>query len=88
MTESTEGLQRTAFIVGTDERSTLPVWTQVLRIVVEKMGFAAEILPVMSVDAFCFVMVLVLEGAPLGLEVEHVKMGVVCVFMDQSGLQV
>ena len=46
------------------------------------MRLATEILPVMSVDTFSFIMIFVLKWAPLGLEVEHVEVKIVLVLVN------
>jgi hypothetical protein len=43
--------------------------------VMKYMGFASEVLPIMSIHAVCFV-VIFSEGTPLSLEVKHVEVGV------------
>jgi hypothetical protein len=43
--------------------------------VMEYVGFAPEVLPVMSIHAVCLV-VIFSEGAPFGFEVKHMEVGV------------
>lgn len=69
--EAATRLLRTALIILRDEKARFPVWAQLVT-VVEDVGFAAEILPVMSVDALGLVMFFVV-GTPLGLEVVEVE---------------
>mmetsp|Transcript_13602 Transcript_13602/g.21276 ORF Transcript_13602/g.21276 Transcript_13602/m.21276 type:complete len:391 (-) Transcript_13602:2271-3443(-) len=71
-----------------DERAALPVGTLGVTGVMEDVGLAPEVLPVVSVDALGSVVVVVLvEGAPLGLEEEQVEVPVFFHVMDQPGLQ-
>jgi hypothetical protein len=51
------------------------------------MRFPPEILPIVSEDALCLV-VLMVEGAPLSLEVEHKKLRITWHFVDQWGFNV
>jgi hypothetical protein len=43
--------------------------------VMEYMGFASEVLPIMSIYAVCF-MVIFSEWTPFGFEVKHMEVGV------------
>lgn len=43
--------------------------------VMEYMGFTSEVLPIMSIHAVCFV-VIFSKGAPFGLKVKHMEVGV------------
>ena len=88
MAQRTEGLHRTAFAVVPNESSYFPVWADLARIIVEEMGLAAEILPVVGILTLRFVVHLTLERAPLCLKVVHVKVGVALILVDQAGLQV
>lgn len=78
-----------AFFVARDESARLPVLTE-LRFVPEEVWFTPEVLEVMCVNALCLVM-LVVEGTPLGLEEEHVELVVLVArqqMVDQSHFDV
>ena len=51
------------------------------------MGLAAEVLPVVGINTLSLVVVHV-EGAPLGLEIELKELGVASHFVDQRRLDV
>ena len=72
MTPCTIALQRTSFVVLTDEGTCLPVLTEVPCVIVEQVWLAAEIVPVVGVDTLGLV-VRFDVGAPLSLKVVHIK---------------
>lgn len=82
----TEGLQRTTLVVVADESATLPVLTQLLWVVVKEVRLAAEVLPVVGVNALRLVVLSRQERAPLRLEVEHEELGRFRVLVHQSCL--
>jgi hypothetical protein len=69
----TGGLHWAALLVLADEIAGLPLFADLKRAVGEEVGFAAEVLPVMRVDALGFV-VLCVEGTPFGFEVKYVEL--------------
>ena len=71
VTVLTPPLERTAFLVGHDEGATFPVRTHV-SIVVENVGFAAEILPVVRVHALRFIVIFG-ERTPRCFEMKQVE---------------
>lgn len=85
---STERLERTPLVVIANESSRLPVLAKIPRIVIEEVRLAAEVLPVVGVDALRLVVLVVLERAPLGLEVENEKVLIARVSMDEPRLDV
>ena len=88
MAVSAKGLHCAPFVVISDESSYFPALAQSSAIVVKQMWLAAKILPVVSVDAVCFVMILVLEWTPLCLEVKHVELGVLLVLVNQPSFDI
>lgn len=81
------GLQRTTFMILTDEGACLPVLAELSGVVIEQVGLAAEVMPVVGIDALSLVVGLD-EWTPLGLEVVHEETGVACHLMDQPSLDV
>lgn len=71
MTKGTFFQTFTAFFVACNEGTGLPIFAK-FGIISEKIWFSSEILKVVSVDALCFVM-FVIVWAPLGFEEEYVK---------------
>lgn len=84
MTARTECLERAPFVIVSNESSCLPVLAEVARVVIEELGLASEVLPVVSVDTLRLVVLTVLEGTPFCLEVEHVELLVTRVVMNQA----
>lgn len=78
------------FRVAGDKGAALPVFAK-LHLVVKEIGSAAKVLKIVRIDTLGLV-VLVVEGAPLSLEVEHVEVEVDLVrndnLMEQSDLDV
>lgn len=68
-----KALQLAALLVLADEVAGLPLLAHGVGVIVEQMGLAAKVLPVMRVNALRLVMLLVV-GAPLSLEVKHVEL--------------
>mmetsp|Transcript_7054 Transcript_7054/g.5302 ORF Transcript_7054/g.5302 Transcript_7054/m.5302 type:complete len:284 (-) Transcript_7054:950-1801(-) len=79
-------LQFASVCVGRDKIFCFPVGALILAIV-EQMWLSAEVLPVVGVVALGLVVFLV-EGAPFGLEVEHVEVGVLLHEVDYPRLYV
>lgn len=52
------------------------------------MGLSAKVLPIVRIHALRLVVVLVLEGAPLSLEVKHKELSILHELVDQSNLDV
>lgn len=80
-------LQWTTFFVLADELARLPSFTGFKRVVFKEVWLAAEVLPVVSVNALRLV-VLCVVGTPLGLKVEHEEVLVACHLVDQRCLDV
>ena len=80
-------LELAALLVLADEVAGLPRLAHLEGIVLEEVGLAAEVLPVVRVDALRLV-VLGVVGAPLRLEVEHVELLVARHLVDQRRLDV
>ena len=78
---------RAAFALTRDEGQRLPRAAH-LRAVAEEVGPAAEILPVVGVDAVSFIMRGAIVRAPLGLKVVNVEGLVSGQLLDQSCLQI
>jgi len=83
----TSALEGTSFLVVGDKITGLPLLTHFEWIIIEEMWLATEILPIVRVNTLAFVVVGV-EGAPLGLEVEHVELLGAGHFVDERGLDV
>ena len=83
-----ECLQGTPLMVVADKSSALPVLAKLLRIVVEEVRFAAEVLPVVRVVTLRLVVLFGQERAPLGLEVIHKEVGVLRILVNQPSLHV
>ena len=78
-------LQATPLMVLSYERARLPVGAGFSR-VIENVRLASEILPVVRIDALGFVVFLI-EGTPLGLEVEHPEVRVTLHRVNHSRAQ-
>ena len=65
----------------------LPVIAYLVALVFVHVWFPSEVLPVMRIDTLGFVVLLV-EGTPLRLEVEHVEVTVLLHLMNQSSFEV
>lgn len=70
MTSCAVTLQWTPILILSDEITSLPIFTEFKRTVPKEMGFTPEVLPVMSIHALSFVMLMV-KGTPFSFEVEH-----------------
>jgi hypothetical protein len=80
------GLVRTTFVVFGDEGARLPVPADVVCVIVVDIWLPPEVLPIVRVHALGLV-VLFIEWAPLGLEIEHVEICVFGHFVDEAGLE-
>ena len=80
-------LEGAAVFVAADEVASLPLVAEFEWGVAKEVGFAAEVLPVVGVEALGFV-VLVGEGAPFGFEVKHEELFILGHLVDQRGLDV
>lgn len=74
------------FMILRNEGTWLPVITDLVCIVVENIWLPSEVLPIVRIDALCFVVLLV-EGAPFGFEIKHVKVGVLGHLVYQPRLE-
>lgn len=74
------------FVVFSYECAWLPILTNLVRIVVVDVGLSSEVLPIVRIHALRLVVLLV-EWAPLSLEIEHVKVCILGHFVDESRLQ-
>ena len=81
------GLQRTSLLILANEGLWLPIFTGDKYVIVVKLGFAPEILPVVRVLALRFV-VFSVEWAPLCFEIEHVEVHVLCHIVNDTRLDV
>ncbi len=81
------GLLWASFIIFADKCARLPVLAHLEAVIGIKIRFAPEVLPVVSILALSFIVVLVLR-APLCFEVEHVKFFVFLHQIDQPRLNV
>ena len=88
VTVRAESLQRAPLVVVSDESPSLPILAEIARLVVEEVGLAPKILPVVRVNTLRLVVLIVKEGAPLSLEVEHVEFLVARVLVDQASFNV
>ena len=88
VTQSTEGLHWTPFAIVPDESADFPIRADLAWIIVEEMGLAAEVLPVVGVFTLRFVVHLALEWAPLCLKVVHVEVSIALILVNQASLQV
>ena len=70
------------------ESSSLPVLTEFMWVIVEKVGLAPKILPVVCVHALGLVVLTVKERAPLSLKVEHKEFLVARVLVNQPSFNV
>ena len=84
---STVTLERTSILVLANEVSSLPLFADLIRIVVEELGLAAEVLPVMRINALGLV-VLLIVWTPLRLEEVHVEVHVTGHLVDQRRLNI
>jgi len=83
-----EGLQGTSLVVVSYESSSLPVLTEFAWVIVEKVGLATKILPVVCVHALGLVVLTVKERAPLSLKVEHKEFLVARVLVNHPSFNV
>ena len=88
VTQGTEGLHWTPFAVVPYESADFPIGADLARIIVEKVRFAAEVLPVVSVFTLRFVVHLALKWAPLCLKVVHVEVSISLILVNQASLEV
>jgi hypothetical protein len=65
-------LQGAAVFILWDEIASLPLFTEYERVVIKKMGFSSEILPVMGIDTLSFI-VFMSKRTPFSLEVKRIK---------------
>lgn len=79
-------LLRTPFMILCNESARLPILADLVSTIVENIRFPSKVLPVVSIHALRFV-VLLIEGTPLCLEVEHVEVGILGHLVDQPCLQ-
>eukprot|EP00353_Schmidingerella_taraikaensis_P010330 CAMPEP_0185585284 /NCGR_PEP_ID=MMETSP0434-20130131/37813_1 /TAXON_ID=626734 ORGANISM="Favella taraikaensis, Strain Fe Narragansett Bay" /NCGR_SAMPLE_ID=MMETSP0434 /ASSEMBLY_ACC=CAM_ASM_000379 /LENGTH=155 /DNA_ID=CAMNT_0028205527 /DNA_START=531 /DNA_END=995 /DNA_ORIENTATION=- len=75
VTHTAECLERAPLVIVADKSAYFPVGANVGGVVVEEVGFAAEVLPVVRILALGFIVRLALEGAPLRLKVVHIEVG-------------
>ena len=87
MRVGTARLVRAPFDVLGDECPWLPVVAYLMALIFVDVGFPSEILPIVRINTLGFV-VLLIEGAPLCLEVEHVEVTVLLHLMDQSSFKI
>ena len=73
--------------VLTNECTRLPVLAHLRAVIVEEVGFSPEVLPVVCIQAETLIVFFV-QGAPLRLEVKHVKVLVFGQRVEQPRLQV
>jgi len=71
----TRSLKHATFFVLANESACLPICTQHQCIIIEQIGLSPEVLPVVSVVTLGLIVLLV-ERAPLSLEVEHIEVGI------------
>jgi len=69
---ATVALELASFFVLADEVARLPRLTDLKGIVLEEVGLASEVLPIVCVDTLSLVMFSVV-GAPLCLKVKHIE---------------
>jgi len=68
----TIALQGTSVLIFGNEISCLPLGAELERVIIKKVWFASEVLPIVRIDALSLIM-LMCEGTPLGFESEHVE---------------
>ena len=59
MTFSAKGLQLAALLIATDESASLPIFAQLARVVVEKMRFAPKVLPIVRIQTYRSVVIMI-----------------------------
>jgi hypothetical protein len=87
MTLQAASLEIASLLVGADEGSSRPIFAELLGIDVEDMRLSPKVLPIMGVVTLGLVVFLI-EQAPFGLEIEHVKILVFLHGMNDPGLKV
>ena len=87
MRVGTARLVRAPFDILGDECSWLPVIAYLVALIFVDVRFSSKILPIVRINTLGFVMLLI-EGTPLCLEVEHVEVTVLLHLMDQSSFKV
>ena len=88
VTQGTEGLHWTPFAVVPDESADFPIRADLAWIIVEEMGLAAKVLPVVGVFTLRFVVHLALKWAPLCLKVVHVEVSIALILVNQTSLKI
>ena len=76
----------TPFVILGNESARLPVLAYLPGVIVVDVGLPPEVLPIMRIHALSLIVLLV-EGAPLSLEVEHVEVCVLDHLVDEARLQ-
>jgi hypothetical protein len=87
MRVGTACLVRAPLIILGNKSSWLPIVAYPIALILIDIWFSPKVLPVVSIDTLGLVVLLV-ERAPLGLEVEHVKIAVLLHLMDKSRLKI
>lgn len=77
MTIRTSCLKNTTFLILTNECSSLPILTKLLRIIIKDMGFSSKILPIVSINTQSFVMFFI-RWTPFSFKIKHIE---VCIFL-------
>jgi len=80
-------LQDTSLFVFTYESASFPIRTEIIRIIVKKLGFSSEILPIVSIVTLSFIVFFV-EWTPLSLKIELIKIWIFLHEMDDSSLDI
>lgn len=69
---ATVTLHGTAILVLAYKITGLPLVTILIRVVVKQVRLASEVLPIVSVDTLCLI-VLLIKRAPFCLKIVHIK---------------
>ena len=87
MGEQASSLEYAPLGIFTDESASFPIDTKLIVIVVKEIRLPSKILPIVSIVTLSLI-VLLIERAPLSLEVKHIVIAIFSHLVDQSSFYV